>query len=78
MIVLLFFILFFFPKKMGEESKTKIKEIFFFSLHLSFQLLKLLPQAVPVDKTFKDRLVAYIDKNIQNYKLEKCLYSGLY
>lgn len=52
---------------MGEESKTKIKEIFFFSLHLSFQLLKLLPQAAPVAKTFKDRLVAYIDKDIQNY-----------
>lgn len=51
---------------MGEESKTKIKD-FFFSPHLSFQLLKLLPQAVPVAKTFKDRLVAYIDKDIRNY-----------
>lgn len=52
-------------QKKKINSKLKIKEIF--SLHLPFQLLKLLLQAAPVVKTFKERFVAYVDKDTQSY-----------
>lgn len=58
--------MFFSPKNIGGRAQPKTKEIRF-QLHFSFQLQKFLLQAVPSATTFKERLVTYVDKDIQSY-----------
>lgn len=54
------------PKTIGGRAKPKTKEIYFQLLFL-FQLQKFLLQAVPLATVFKERLVTYVEKDIQSY-----------